>query len=110
MKSGIHQVTVASLLVLGALLCVPLSAGAASPDDCQAYAQRVEANRGSVAGSAGRGALGGAAFGVIVGDSGKAARRGAAIGGIVGGVSKGVKKNETYKQAYDSCMAGNVKL
>lgn len=110
MKFGINQSTTASLLILGVVLCWPLSAGAVSPADCEAYAKRVEANQGSVAGSAGRGALGGAAFGVIVGDSGKAARRGAAIGGIAGGVSKGVKKNEVYKQAFDACMAGHVKF
>lgn len=110
MKSAIHRVTTASLLVLGAFLCWSQPTRAASPADCEAYAKRVEADSRSVAGSAGRGALGGAAFGVIVGDSSKAAGRGAVIGGIVGGVSRGVKKNEAYKRAYDDCMAGRVKF
>lgn len=110
MKFGIHPGAMTSLLAACALLSWPLASSAASPADCQAYATRVQAGTGSVAGSAGRGALRGAAFGAIVGDTSKAARRGAALGGVAGGVRSGVTKNEVYKQAFDSCMAGHVKF
>lgn len=110
MKSGIRSGTTSSLLVLCGILGWSLSAGAVSPADCQAYATRMQAGTGSVAGNAGRGAVRGAAFGAIVGDSSKSARKGAAIGGVASGMRTGVAKNEVYKQAFDNCMAGRVKF
>ena len=62
---------------------------------------------GSVAGAMGRGVVRDAAFGAIVGDNRKAARRGAALGAIGGGLRLNAARNEVYRQAYDSCMAGN---
>lgn len=96
--------------LLAVLLLIPLSgvAGEPSPADCQAYAERVKMDSGSVAGGAGRGALRGAAFGAIVGDSSSAAGRGAALGAVGGGMRSNAAKNDAYKRAYDSCMAGNV--
>ncbi|MEZ5462309.1 hypothetical protein [Dokdonella sp.] len=109
MKLVFKPGTATGLLAACVLLGWSLSASAASPADCQAYATRVQAGTGSVAGSAGRGAVRGAAFGAIVGDSSKSARKGAAWGAAAGGVRKSVTKNEVYKQAYDNCMAGLVK-
>lgn len=109
MKNSVGMLVRTRIVLPVALLLIPLSglAQAASPADCQAYAQRVEMDSGSVAGGTGRGALRGAAFGAIVGDNRKAARRGAALGAIGGGLRRSAARNEVYKQAYDSCMAGN---
>ena len=93
---------VALLLLAGGSL-----AQAASPADCQAYAKRVEMDSGSIAGGMGRGAVRGAAFGAIVGDNRKAARRGAALGAIGGGLRRNAARNDAYRRAYDSCMAGH---
>jgi hypothetical protein len=46
-------------------------------------------------------------FGAIVGDNRKATRRGAALGAVAGGANNAYRKNQTYKQVYDSCMAGH---
>lgn len=74
-----------------------------------------------------RGALGGAALGVLLGDSSKAAKRGAAAGGLVGGVRQGSANSNTekanaqweqeqaanyannrnlYNRAYGACLQG----
>ncbi len=50
------------------------------------------------------GAAGGAALGAIVGDPGKGAAIGAAAGGIGAGAHQGYQANESYKNAYRSCM------
>lgn len=86
-----------------------------------------QAKKGSTAGSAGRGALGGAALGAIIGDSSKSAKRGAAAGGLVGGVRQSSKNNAVdqktkdweqkeasnyannrnqYNRAYSACLEG----
>lgn len=110
MANILEKVIKKRLVLLGALLLIPLSGQtqAGSAADCQAYAKRVEMDSGSVAGGAGRGALRGAAFGAIVGDSSKSARKGAALGAVGGGLRRNAAKNDAYKRAYDSCMAGNV--
>ena len=97
-------------IIVAVLLSVPVAAMANSPSDCEAYAKRIEMDSGSIAGGAGRGALRGAAFGAIVGDSSKSARRGAALGGIAGGVRRSVAKSDSYRRAYDNCIAGGVQL
>jgi len=74
-----------------------------------------------------RGALGGAALGVLLGDSSKAAKRGAAAGGLVGGVRQSSANTSTekanaqweqeqaanyannrnlYNRAYGACLQG----
>lgn len=108
MKNSVGMLVRTRIVLPIALLLLPISglAQAPSPADCQAYAQRVKMDSGSVAGGMGRGALRGAAFGAIVGDNRKAARRGAAFGAIGGGLRRNAARNEVYKQAYDSCMAG----
>jgi len=74
-----------------------------------------------------RGALGGAALGVLIGDSGKSATRGAAAGGLIGGVRQGSANSNTekanaqweqeqaenyannrnlYNRAYGACLQG----
>ena len=112
MSSNARQVRLNQVVVTGCLLLwsVVGFAAAPSPADCEAYAKRVEMDSGSVAGGMGRGALRGAAFGAIVGDSGKSARKGAALGAVVGGVRRNAASNDSYKRAYDNCMAGNVKF
>lgn len=85
------------------VLCFFPSIYAASSADCAAEADRVSRDQGTMLGGAGRGALGGAAFGAIVG-GGDSARRGAALGAVVGTARRGAQKNATYNQAYDSCM------
>ena len=82
-----------------ALLLLPVSGLAQAPSP-------VEMDSGSNAGGAGRGAVRGAAFGAIVGDSSKSARRGAALGAVGGGLRRSAAKNDAYRRAYDSCMAG----
>jgi hypothetical protein len=78
-------------------------------------------------GGAIRGALGGAALGVLLGDSSKAAKRGAAAGGLVGGVRQSSANSNTekanaqweqeqaanyannrnqYNRAYGACLQG----
>ena len=108
MKNSVGMPVRTRIVLPVALLLLPLGglAQAASPADCQAHAERVSMNSGSVAGGMGRGAVRGAAFGAIVGDNSKAARRGAALGAIGGGLRRNAAKNDTYRQAYDSCMAG----
>ena len=108
MNNSVGMLVRTRIVLPVALLLLPISglAQAPSPANCQAYAQRVEMDSGSVGGGMGRGALRGAAFGAIVGDNRKAARRGAAFGAIGGGLRRNAARNEVYKQAYDSCMAG----
>ncbi len=86
-----------------------------------------QAKKGSTAGSAGRGALGGAALGAILGDSSKSAKRGAAAGGLVGGIRQSSKNSSVdqktkeweqkemnnyannrsqYNRAYSACLEG----
>ena len=78
-------------------------------------------------GGAVRGALGGAALGVILGDSGRSATRGAVAGGLIGGVRQSSKNTRTeqkqsdweqresanyantrnnYNRAYSACLEG----
>jgi hypothetical protein len=75
-----------------------------SEADCAARADRAARDSTGVAGGAMRGAVGGAAFGVIVGDSRKATKRGAALGAVVGGASAAHQKDDVYKRVYDECM------
>lgn len=109
MKNRLGIFVTRQILLPAALLLLPVSglAQAPSPADCQAYAQRVEMDSGSVGGGMGRGAVRGAAFGAIVGDNRKAARRGAALGAIGGGLRRNAARNDAYRRAYDSCMAGH---
>lgn len=109
MKYSVGRLVRRRVVLPVALLLLPLSGlvQAASPADCQAYAKRVEMDSGSVTGGMGRGAVRGAAFGAIVGDSSKSAKRGAALGAVGGGLRRNAASNNAYKQAYDSCMAGN---
>jgi hypothetical protein len=74
-----------------------------------------------------RGALGGAALGVILGDSGRSAKRGALAGGLIGGVRQSSQNTRTeqkrsdwerkesanyannrnnYNRAYSACLEG----
>jgi len=103
--------TLSLALVIGgfalSFIALPETSLAASPSDCAAYAKRVEMDAGSMAGGAARGAARGAIFGAIVGDS-DATKRGAALGGVVGGARRSAGRNETYRRAYDDCMAGRV--
>jgi len=78
-------------------------------------------------GGAVRGALGGAALGVVLGDSGRSATRGAVAGGLIGGVRQSSKNTRTeqkrsdweqresanyantrnnYNRAYSACLEG----
>jgi len=92
-------------IAMGICLATPVHAQSAS--DCAARADRAEREASGVLGGAAVGAAGGAVVGVIVGDSRKATRRGAALGAVAGGATNAYRKNKTYKQVYDSCMAGN---
>jgi len=85
-------------------LAMPVHAQSAA--DCAARADRAERESNSVVGGAAVGAAGGAVFGAIVGDNRKATRRGAALGAVAGGATNAHRKNKTYKQVYDNCMAG----
>jgi hypothetical protein len=96
------------LVIASGLFAVPEVGFAQSPADCEAYAKRVAMDSGSMLGGAARGAARGAIFGGIIGDSDHA-KRGAALGAAVGGVRRGAARNQTYKRAYDDCMAGRVK-
>ena len=108
MKNRLGIFVTKQIVLPVALLVLPVSglAEAPSPADCQAYASRVEMDSGSIAGGMGRGVVRGAAFGAIVGDNRKAARRGAALGAVGGGLRRNAARNDAYRRAYDSCMAG----
>jgi len=93
--------------VIPLTFCLTTPAYAQSASDCAARADRAERESNSVVGGAAVGAAGGAVFGAIVGDSRKATRRGAALGGVAGGATNAHRKNKTYKQVYDACMAGH---
>lgn len=99
-----------SILILSTAFMPGLSfAQSPSPSDCDVYARNYANNaNGSVVGGAARGAAGGAVFGAII-DGGDGAGKGAAIGAIAGGARRSVQKNNTYQQAYNACMAGQVK-
>ena len=86
--------------------CITTPVLAQSEADCAARADRAQRESNSVLGGGAVGALGGAAAGAIIGDSRKATRRGAALGAVAGGATNAVRKNKTYKQVYDDCMAG----
>jgi hypothetical protein len=109
MKNSVGMLVRTRIVLPLALLLLPLSGLAQAPSaaDCQAYASRVEMDSGNVAGGMGRGAVRGAAFGAIVGDNRKAARRGAALGAVGGGLRRNAARNDAYRRAYDSCMAGH---
>ena len=92
--------------VIAVAFCLTTPAYAQSASDCAARAERAERGSNSVVGGAAVGATGGAVVGVIVGDNRKAARRGAALGAVAGGATNAYRKNQTYKQVYDACMAG----
>ena len=86
--------------------CFTTPSYAQSEADCAARADRSQRESNSVIGGAAVGAAGGAVAGAILGDSRKATKRGAALGAVAGGTTNAVRKNKTYKQAYDDCMAG----
>ena len=69
----------------------------------QAASSMKETATGAVAGGL-IGAAGGAAIGAISGNAGKGAAIGAAAGGIGGGGYQGVRSDESYKNAYRSCL------
>lgn len=50
------------------------------------------------------GAAGGAAIGAVTGNAGKGAAIGAAAGGIGGGAKQGIGSDDSYKNAYRSCL------
>ena len=86
--------------------CMATPVHAQSEADCAARADRAERESNSVIGGAAVGATGGAVVGVILGDNRRSAGRGAALGAIAGGATNAYRKNKTYKQVYDACMAG----
>lgn len=95
-------------LVIGFVVTLLFSTqamSAPSAADCAAEADRAVRGSTTAMGSAGRGALRGAAFGAIVGDSSKSAGRGAALGGMMSGARQRRSNNDTYNRVYDSCMA-----
>ena len=94
------------LAAFATALCLGTPAHAQSEADCAARADRAQRESNSVLGGAAVGAAGGAVAGVILGDSRKSTKRGAALGAVAGGATNAVRKNKTYKQAYDNCMAG----
>jgi uncharacterized protein YcfJ len=96
-----------AIATLAMALCLATPVQAQSEADCAARADRAEREASGVLGGAAVGAAGGAVFGAIVGDNRKATRRGAALGAVAGGATNAVRKNKTYKQVYDSCMAGH---
>ena len=85
--------------------CITTPVLAQSEADCAARADRAQRESNSVIGGAAVGAAGGAVAGAILGDSRKATKRGAALGAVAGGTTNAVRKNKTYKQDYDDCMA-----
>jgi len=86
--------------------CITTPSYAQSEADCAARADRSQRESNSVLGGAAVGAAGGAVAGAILGDSRKATKRGAALGAVAGGATNAHRKNKTYKQVYDDCMAG----
>lgn len=96
-----------AILPLALTFCMVMPVHAQSASDCAARADRAERESNSVMGGAAVGAAGGAVFGAIVGDNRKATKRGAALGAVAGGANNAYQKNKTYKQVYDSCMAGH---
>jgi hypothetical protein len=97
----------AAIATLVLAFCQAMPAHAQSAADCAARADRAERESNSVLGGAAVGAAGGAVFGAIVGDNRKATKRGAALGAVAGGATNAYRKNQTYKQVYDACMAGH---
>lgn len=101
-----------SLAVAGALVLAASSANAATPAQCQAYAQQQAAAfaPGASGGGAVAGGVIGAIAGGLIGGSGgnNAAVPGAIIGGVggamVGGAASQAKYNQVYQQAYALCM------
>ncbi len=96
----------AAAITIAMSFCMTAPVHAQSEADCAARADRAQRESNSVLGGAAVGAAGGAVAGVILGDSRKATKRGAALGAVAGGATNAVRKNKTYKQAYDDCMAG----
>ena len=88
------------------LMTITPASHAQSAADCAAHADRVVRDTQSTMGGAAGGAVAGTLFGAIVGDSSKAAGRGALLGGVIGGARTHSNREETYKRAYDRCMAG----
>ena len=76
-----------------------------SPADCDAYARHYADRSGGLLRGAAKGAAKGALFGAII-DRRDGAGRGAALGAIAGGAKRAVRKNQTYRNAYSRCMAG----
>ena len=97
----------AAIASIAMAICLATPVHAQSAADCAARAERAERGSNSVVGGAAVGAAGGAVFGAIVGDNRKATRRGAALGAVAGGATNAHRKNKTYKQVYDACMAGH---
>ena len=93
--------------VIPLIFCLATPAFAQTASDCAARADRAERGSSGILGGAAVGAAGGAVFGAIVGDNRKATRRGAALGAVAGGATNAYRKNSTYKQVYDACMAGH---
>jgi hypothetical protein len=96
----------ALVATIAMLFCLAAPVHAQSAADCAARADRAERESSGILGGAAVGAAGGALFGVIVGDNRKATKRGAALGAVAGGATNAYRKNSTYKQVYDACMAG----
>ena len=96
----------AAIATLALAVCLATPVQAQSEADCAARADRAQRESNSVVGGAAVGAAGGAVAGAILGDSRKSTKRGAALGAVAGGATNAVRKNKTYKQAYDACMAG----
>ena len=96
----------AAAITIAMSFCMTAPVHAQSEADCAARADRAQRESNSVLGGAAVGAAGGAVAGAILGDSRKATKRGAALGAVAGGTTNAVRKNKTYKQAYDDCMAG----
>jgi len=76
--------------------------------DCQQLAKQAagtltETATGTAAGAL-LGAAGGAAIGAVTGNAGAGAAIGAAAGGIGGGGYSGVRSDDTYKNAFRSCL------
>lgn len=69
----------------------------------QAASSLKETGTGAVVGGL-IGAAGGAAIGAVTGNAGKGAAIGAAAGGIGGATKQGVGSDDSYKNAYRSCL------
>jgi len=99
-KNSIRHLLLAATALM-VVIASPVQAQRAA--DCAAHADRVSRDRaGAVGGAVGVG-VGGAAIGALVGGK-KGAKRGAVAGAVVGGTGGAIRRNETYKRAYDSCM------